>query len=193
LDLDAYIPDHSTFSRNRHSRFRESDLLRKLFETVVARCIKEGVVGGEAVAVDASMIVADAHRRRGVAKVEDLDPTFSRAVAEYLSVLDDTACGGATPTEPKAIWPTDPADPNSAEVLLAIQDVLSPAIGKREDCFKSLDKDALKRILKNRFDALISDREKQCAVAAIAASGIGPSISVAIGARASSPTLPTSS
>jgi hypothetical protein len=52
------------------------------------------------------MIVADAHRRRG-AKVEDLDPTSSRAVAEYLSVLDDAAFGGATSTEPKAISPVD--------------------------------------------------------------------------------------
>ena len=94
LGLDGDVPDHSTFSKNRHGRFRESDLLRKLFETVVARCMKEGVVGGEAFAVDASMIVADAYRRRGVAKVEDLDPTSSRAVAEYLSVLDDAAFGG---------------------------------------------------------------------------------------------------
>jgi hypothetical protein len=67
------------------------------------------LVGGEAFAVDASMIVADAHRRRGVAKVEDLDPTSSRAVAEYLSVLDDAAFGGATSAEPKAISPVDPA------------------------------------------------------------------------------------
>jgi IS5 family transposase len=109
LGLDGDVPDHSTFFKNRHGRFRESDLLRKLFETVVARCMKEGIVGGEAFAVDASMIVADAHRRRGVAKVEDLNPTSSRAVAEYLSVLDDAAFGGATPTEPKAISPTDPA------------------------------------------------------------------------------------
>jgi hypothetical protein len=109
LGLDGDVPDHSTFSKNRHGRFRESDLLRKLFETVVARCLKEGMVGGEAFAVDASMIVADAYRRRGVAKVEDLDPTSSRAVAEYLSVLDDAAFGAATPTEPKSISPTDPA------------------------------------------------------------------------------------
>src|SRR3974377_811465 len=95
LGLDGAVPDHSTFSKNRHGRFRESNLLRKLFETVVARCMKEGLVGGEAFAVDASMIVADAHRRRGVAKVEDLDPASSRAVAEYLSVLDDAAVGGA--------------------------------------------------------------------------------------------------
>ena len=57
----------------------------------------------------ASIIVADAHRRRGVAKVEDLVPTSSRAVAEYLSVLDDAAFSGATPVEPKVISPTDPA------------------------------------------------------------------------------------
>ena len=46
LGLDGDVPDHSTFSKNRHGRFRESDLLRKLFETVVARCMKEGIVGG---------------------------------------------------------------------------------------------------------------------------------------------------
>jgi transposase len=109
LGLDGDVPDHSTFSKNRHGRFRESDLLRKLFETVVARCIKERIVGGEAFGVDASMIAADAHRRRSVAKVEDLDPTSSRAVAEYLSVLDDAAFGAATPKEPTSISPTDPA------------------------------------------------------------------------------------
>jgi Transposase DDE domain len=70
--------------------------------------MKERLVGGEAFAVDASMIVADAHRRR-VAKVEDLDPTSSRTVAEYLSVLDDAAFGGASASKPKAISPIDPA------------------------------------------------------------------------------------
>ncbi len=77
LGLDGDAPDHSTFSKNCHGRFRESNLLRKLFETVVARCIKEKIVSGEAFGVDASMIVADACRRRGVVEVEDLDPTSS--------------------------------------------------------------------------------------------------------------------
>lgn len=54
--------------RNRHGRFREGDLLRRLFEPVVARCMAEGLVGGEAFAVDASLIVADAQRRHGVAQ-----------------------------------------------------------------------------------------------------------------------------
>ena len=109
LGLDGDVPDHSTFSKNRHGRFRDSDLLRQLFETVVARCMSEGLVGGEAFAVDASMIVADAHRQRGVASSGDLAPTSNRAVTEYLAVLDDAAFGGATPVEPKFVSPTDPA------------------------------------------------------------------------------------
>jgi hypothetical protein len=108
-DWDGKVPDHSTFSKNRHGRFRASDRLRHVFDSVVQRCMAEGLVGADGFAVDASIIVADAHRRRSVGKVEDLDPTSSRAVAEYLSVLDDAAFGGATSVEPKVISPTDPA------------------------------------------------------------------------------------
>ena len=32
LDLVDRVPDHSTFSKNRHGRFRDSNLLRHLFE-----------------------------------------------------------------------------------------------------------------------------------------------------------------
>src|SRR6218665_1889475 len=64
LGLEGDVPDHSTFSKNRHGRFRESDLLRELFETTVRRCIDEGLVGGEGFAVDASLIKADANKQR---------------------------------------------------------------------------------------------------------------------------------
>ena len=53
LGLDGDVPDHSTFSKNRHGRFRESDLLRRVFEMILQRCIGEGLVGGEAFAIDA--------------------------------------------------------------------------------------------------------------------------------------------
>lgn len=62
LDLTDAVPDHSTFSKNRHGRFRESDLFRRLFEAVLARCIVEGLVGGESFGADASLIKADASR-----------------------------------------------------------------------------------------------------------------------------------
>ena len=64
LGLDGEVPDHSTFSKNRHGRFRDCDLLRKLFETVVRRCMAEGLVEGAAFAVDASLIAADANKQR---------------------------------------------------------------------------------------------------------------------------------
>src|SRR5579863_3826246 len=46
LGLTDAVPDHSTFSKNRHGRFRDSDTLRFVFERVLDRCIREGLVGG---------------------------------------------------------------------------------------------------------------------------------------------------
>ena len=46
LDLTGQVPDHSTFSKNRHGRFRDSNLLRHVFEQSVAQCIEEGLVSG---------------------------------------------------------------------------------------------------------------------------------------------------
>jgi transposase len=110
LGLDGDVPDHSTFSKTRHGRFRDCDLLRQLFETVVDRCMTEGLVGGEGFAADASLIQADANRQRGVPGAVGLAPeAASRAIEEYLAVLDDAAFGGATPVVPKFISPTDPA------------------------------------------------------------------------------------
>ena len=66
LGLDEAVPDHSTFSKNRHGRFRQSELFRRVFESVLRRCIKERLVGGEGFAVDASLIKADANRQKGI-------------------------------------------------------------------------------------------------------------------------------
>ncbi len=70
LDLSDRVPDHSTFSKNRHGRFRDSELLRHLFETTVARCIEEGLVSGQRMAVDASLIEADANKQNSTPKEE---------------------------------------------------------------------------------------------------------------------------
>src|SRR5271163_3444409 len=109
LGLEGAVPDNSTFSKNRHGRFRDSDLLRRLFETVVGRCIAEGLVGGEGFAVDASMIKADANRQRSVPGSEwQVPEAANHAVREYLAVLDDAAFGAATPVVPKFISSADP-------------------------------------------------------------------------------------
>src|SRR5437667_1062704 len=110
LGLNGEVPDHSTFSKNRHGRFRDSDLLRRLFETVLQRCIAEGLVGGEGFAVDASLIAAEASDRTRVEGTAGLPPDATgRAVEEYLAVLDDDAFGAATEVTPKFMAPADPA------------------------------------------------------------------------------------
>lgn len=110
LGLDGAVPDHSTFSKNRHGRFRDSDLLREVFEMTVTRCIEEGLVGGEGFAVDASLIKADANRQRGVPGEDGLPPNIvNHAAREYLEVLDGAAFGAASPATPKYLSPADPA------------------------------------------------------------------------------------
>ena len=110
LGLDGQVPDHSTFSKNRHGRFRVSDLLRRVFESVLRRCIREGLVAGDGFAVDASLIKADANRQKGIEGDKGLPPeATSRAIDEYLAVLDDAAFGAATEVTPKFVSPADPA------------------------------------------------------------------------------------
>ena len=95
LSLEDEVPNHSTFSKNRHGRFRDSDLFRWLFNGVLRRCMDAGLVKGEGFAVDASIIKADASRQRGVPGDEQInwsDPALStRAVREYLEGLDEEA------------------------------------------------------------------------------------------------------
>jgi len=109
LGLDDAVPEHSTFSKNRHGRFRASGAFRWLFDEVVRRCMAEGLVKGEGFAVDASVVAADASRLRGVPGSQAIDWTdpalSSRAVREYLDALD-----GELPAQipPKNISLTDP-------------------------------------------------------------------------------------
>jgi len=114
LDLNDPVPDHSTFSKNRHGRFRDSDLLRHVFERVVARCITEGLVSGQRLAVDASLVAADTNRQNSSSQSEwqpdKIDPEDApRAAREYLATLDDAAFGAATPVQPKFTSHSDPA------------------------------------------------------------------------------------
>ena len=128
LDLDDQVPHHSTFSVNRLGRFRESDLLRHIFERVVAACMAAGLVKGQGFAVDATVIEANASRYHGKA-ADELDWSDAqrqqRAVAEYLAALeaqaaveaghdndadgsDDDARLTANRKPPKVISPSDP-------------------------------------------------------------------------------------
>jgi len=110
LGLEDAVPDHSSFSKNRHGRFRESDTFRHVFEAVLRRCMTEGLVGGEGFAIDASVVRADANRARGVPGEEALNwksgTGAPRAVREYLAGLE---AANPIDTPPKSVSLTDPA------------------------------------------------------------------------------------
>jgi transposase len=116
LGLEDTVPDHSAFSRARHERFRESDIFRLVFETVVGVCIQEGLVGGQSLSVDASYIKADVDQIKRVPGDEPInwpnDQEASRAITEYLDALDqdvpDEHKGSKRAKPPKAISLTDP-------------------------------------------------------------------------------------
>ena len=133
LDLDDKVPHHSTFSINRLERFRDSDILRHIFERIVEGCMGNGLVKGEGFAVDASVVEANASRYHGKAP-DELDWTDAqrqkRAVAEYLAAIETEALGSKEETDsgngagggsfgggeprsdrkpPKVISPSDPS------------------------------------------------------------------------------------
>ncbi|MEY9158151.1 hypothetical protein ABIG04_006461 [Bradyrhizobium japonicum] len=95
LGIEDAIPDHSAFSRARNERFREGDVVRRVFEHIVEACIVAGLVGGEGFAVDASLIQADANKQRSIAGQDwrrDRDPArSSRAVPKFISLSDPAA------------------------------------------------------------------------------------------------------
>src|SRR5215470_16807080 len=115
LDLDDKVPHHSTFSVNRLGRFRESDILRHVFERVVVACMTAGLVKGEGFAVDATVIEANASRYHGKAP-DELDWSDAqrqqRAVAEYLAALDAAARAAAEVNDNDSTRGGPDTDPN---------------------------------------------------------------------------------
>lgn len=98
MDLSGPIPDHSTFFKNRQGRFCDSDVLRYVFEAVVAQCIGAGLAIGQRYAANANIIAADASRQKLTPKAdwnpEAIDPDSApRQVQEYLDTLDDAVQG----------------------------------------------------------------------------------------------------
>ena len=123
LDLDDKVPDHSTFSVNRHGRFRDSDIFRQVFEAVVRACMDAGLVKGEGFAVDASVMEANASRYHGKAPDEidwSAPERQTRAAAEFLAGLDDED-PDANRNLPKVISPVDPCSAWTAKANKRVQ------------------------------------------------------------------------
>ncbi len=98
LNFEQEVPDHSTFSKNRHGRFRESGVFREVFEEIVRRCLQAGLVEGKDLAVDGTIIEANASPQSRV----------PRTAREYLSELEKgnpvSDAKMTSTTDPDAVW-----------------------------------------------------------------------------------------
>jgi transposase len=123
LGLEDKVPNHSTFSVNRHGRFRDSDIFRQLFEAVVRVCMDAGLIKGEGFAIDASVMEANASRYHGKAPGEidwSVPERQTRAVAEFLSGLDNEDMD-ADRKLPKVISLSDPCAAWTAKANKRVQ------------------------------------------------------------------------
>ena len=60
LTLEDQVPDHSTFSKNRHGRFLEDKLFEEIFDEVVRLCFSHGLLTGHHLTIDNTLVEADA-------------------------------------------------------------------------------------------------------------------------------------
>ena len=110
LGFDQEIPHHSTFSKNRHGRFEESKLFQQLFEEIVNRCMKAGLVKGEHLSVDGSFIQANASNASRIPRKQLQEAAeVNHTVREYLSELEkENGDGEEAPHQQDRVSTTDP-------------------------------------------------------------------------------------
>jgi len=99
LNLEDKVPDHSTFSKNRHERFSESDLFQKLFDEIVNQCVSRGLLSGKHLTVDSTYVRANA-------ALKSLEPiVVSMDSREYIEKVDKENRGEEGPWEPRDDYP----------------------------------------------------------------------------------------
>src|SRR5215469_16378663 len=108
LGFDQEIPHHSTFSKNRHRRFQESNLFEQLFEQIVAQCVEVGLVQGKQLSVDGSLVEENAAKESRIPR-EQMEEAAQvhHTVRQYLveleqqnPVLNKIRCRPPTPIRP---------------------------------------------------------------------------------------------
>ena len=114
LDFSQEIPDHSTFSKNRHGRFRQSGVFRESFEEIVRRCLEVGLVEGRNLAVDGTLVGANASQQSRVPREQLAEVAqVSRTVQQYLAELEQQN-PVADSQEPSPSGPVSTTDPDAA-------------------------------------------------------------------------------
>jgi transposase len=109
LGFDQEIPNHSTFSKNRHGRFQESHLFQELFERIVEQCIQAGLVQGEQMSVDGSFIQASADHHSRILREQLAEAAkVNYGARKYLEELEKENGNGEPVHQQDKVSTTDP-------------------------------------------------------------------------------------
>jgi len=99
LNLEDKVPDHSTFSKNRHERFSESDLFQRIFDEIVNQCVSQGLLTGKHLTVDSTYVQANA-------ALKSLEPiVVTMGAGEYIEKLERENPVTEEPWEPGDDYP----------------------------------------------------------------------------------------
>jgi transposase len=99
LNLEDKVPDHSTFSKNRHERFTESDLFQRIFDEIVNQCVSQGLLTGKHLTVDSTYVQANA-------ALKSLEPiVVTMGTGEYIEKLERENPVTEEPWEPGDDYP----------------------------------------------------------------------------------------
>jgi len=99
LNLEDKVPDHSTFSKNRHDRFSENDIFQEIFDEIVNQCMTKGLLTGKHLTVDSTYIKANA-------SFKSLEPiVVDITTKEYIKKVTEENPVNGEPWEPGLDYP----------------------------------------------------------------------------------------
>jgi len=99
LNLEDKVPDHSTFSKNRHERFSMGSLFQEIFDEIVKQCIAKGLLTGRHLTVDSTYVKANA-------SLKSLEPiVVDMSSKEYIETIDKENPVDDKPWEPGEDFP----------------------------------------------------------------------------------------
>jgi len=104
-DIDSEIPDHSVLSKAR-SRWGV-EAFKTFFERIVWQCVQAGLVSGDKLFVDASLVNADASNN-SVVNTQSLRRYLNERYRLLEESLDDLKAHKTTPANSRHISTTDP-------------------------------------------------------------------------------------
>lgn len=85
IELDEPVPDHSTISQLRRRKFSGTTIFQDIFDEIVHKCMKEGLVSGKLLLTDSTHIRANTdNTKREIIEVADTP-------SEYIQKLDREA------------------------------------------------------------------------------------------------------